>query len=211
MTGAGPPKQDGQFARMSYDLLLSDAFKTLPPMALKLYMALVSRHMREGYTSANGWISMSTQEGCEACGITKKKTIIDTFALLVRRGLIVRTYKGRRINAAQRIASKWEVTDWPARDAAGDWIDATKEYLNWKPAKSDPIQGTDASAPAIDVEKLASYAPKQRASRAKMGAKVLHKGPGLDIENLPSWEEMEKELLANAMKERDDDDSDIPF
>jgi len=210
MNGEGPPKQDGQFARISYDLLLSDAFTTLPPMALKLFMAVVSRHMREGYTSANGWISMSTAEACEACGIKKKATVLDAFALLVRRGLLVRTYKGRRINAVQRIASKWEVTDWPSRDAAGDWQEATKEYRNWKPAKDDPVQGIDASADAIDVEKLASYAPKQRPSRAKMGLKVLGKeGKDFTPDDRP-WEEIEQEMGRERVKEPDYGD-DIPF
>jgi len=78
----------------------------------------------------NGFIEMAHREGAGFINMARA-TFDRSVKELEEHGFLVRTFKGRRITETKTVASQWEITCQPTKDAAGVTSAATKEYLSW--------------------------------------------------------------------------------
>lgn len=128
-----------RYVRIEDAIYLSDAFKTLPPSALKLWVDM--RTQLNGYN--NGRID-ARKETLAGRGWTSPETLYRALNELLERGLLVCTRKGKRGPA--RICSLFRFTDLPTEKDEKRFVEgsrATWDFMQWK------IRGTETVAAVV--------------------------------------------------------------
>ncbi len=119
-------RNDGeQYAKLSYSMLRSPAWRSLSGQAVKVYFELRARYTG----SNNGHITLSMDEGARLLKIGKA-TVLRSLSELEEKGFITRTKRGQWYG---RLASEYAVTDKPVNGAM-----AAHAWKHWRPEKSNP-------------------------------------------------------------------------
>ena len=118
-------RNDGeQYAKLSYSMLRSPAWRSLRGQAVKVYFELRARYTG----SNNGHITLSMDEGARLLKIGKA-TVLRSLSELEEKGFITRTKRGQWYG---RLASEYAVTDKPVNGAI-----PTHSWKNWRPEKTE--------------------------------------------------------------------------
>ena len=99
----GRNKGEGQYINLPYELLNSEAWRTLGGAAIKVFFELRTRF----HGGNNGKLHLSLQEAADLLGLGKA-TVLRAFGQLEERGLVVCTKRGHWYG---RRASEWAVFD----------------------------------------------------------------------------------------------------
>jgi hypothetical protein len=137
-------QQRRRYIQIESDVFDSEAFRTLPASATKLWFDLRTQFRGNN----NGDIS-AAKSVLARRGWTSPETLYRALRELLARGLMDRTRQGKP--GPHRITSLYRFTDLPTAKNEVKFIEgrhATREYLNWKPAdekksvvrKSNPLQ-----------------------------------------------------------------------
>jgi hypothetical protein len=128
-----------RYALVPIEVLLSPACSTLPHFAFRLLVAIAAQ-----YNGRNNGDLCMTWDICRTFGITSKGNLVDGLALLIRRGLIVKTRQGGKRPAGPCL---YAVTWKPIDERAGGYecgivttFKAANNWVDWNPA-----DGTDGS------------------------------------------------------------------
>jgi hypothetical protein len=113
---------DEQYAKLSYRMLRSDAWRSLGGPATKVYFELRARFNG----SNNGQITLSLDEAKRLLRIGKT-TAFNALSELEAKGFIVMTKRGQWYG---RRATEYAVTDKPVNG-----LPATNAWKHWKPEK----------------------------------------------------------------------------
>lgn len=171
--------------RLSHDLMDSEAFATLDPLAVRVMLVIGRAH--DGYN--NGDILLSQRDAMAATGCRKPGAMVEAFAQLEVRGVLFRTYMGRRISPTKGLASRWELTDVYCRDAKGIIVPPRMDFIDWK-------EGMDKRLPAGTERPLSPTARKKQQ-------------PATTVLNLAAARQMNG--VPMAAKRTEIEDGDIPF
>ncbi len=132
----GRSRGGDRFVKLEHWMLKSPAWRALPPAARALYVALAQRY--NGLN--NGQISVSVREAARDVNIAKD-TASKTFHQLEAIGFI-RCHVCGSFNWKLRHATTWILTEFPVGEEA-----ATKDFMSWAPAKSEPGPKSGTSCP----------------------------------------------------------------
>lgn len=164
----------------------------------------------------NAFIDMAHREGAEFVGMSRG-TFDRSVKELEEHGFLVRTFKGRRITETKTVASQWEITCQPTKDAAGVVTPATKEYLSW--------DGKPIEYEAVDISE-AGFVPirnRKRVRKKSTDISYLTKDERPPIVSDPEREafykkhlgiedyEMDDQPYRNPILEPIDEEEDVPF
>jgi|SRR5262245_24270514 len=98
-----PKGRDAQYVNLPYSVLNSEAWRTLPGAAVKVFLELRTRF----HGANNGKLHMSLEEAAGLLGLGKA-TVLRALGQLEERGFIECTRKGHWYG---RMASEWAVFD----------------------------------------------------------------------------------------------------
>lgn len=184
------------FARVSFTLIDSDAYGSVSHLAIRVYMTILRRF--NGWN--NGHIDMDQRTAMKEVGCSSPKMMVKAFAELESRGILFRSWMGRRIGPTKGLASQWEVTDLPTYNASNQRVDPSRDYLKWE-------EGTDFRLPA-ETDPPNRKNKRNNPPPLDMGPKVLSNDPPLNIPTDGS-SSVDYDSLLNSEKFHDTDD--IPF
>lgn len=122
-TNAKGRNRHEQYVPLPYNLIHSEAWRSLNPASMKLYLELRSRY----HGSNNGELSLSYADARKLLGIGRS-TIQKAFNELEVKGFTELVTEGHWYG---RKAAEWRVTDCRHIDRP-----ATNEWRNWKPGVS---------------------------------------------------------------------------
>ncbi len=129
----GRSKTKEQYVRLTYAMIASPAFQSLPALAVALYVHVAGRYAGDN----NGNISFSVREAAKVLG-TGKATAGRMFDELVAKGFLKVTQESN-FTYKQKQARRWELTQWPLRHG----VAPSNDWRFWKPAEQ---KGVSASA-----------------------------------------------------------------
>jgi hypothetical protein len=121
----GRSTKGGQFIAIPYLMARSDAWRSLTPRSIKVYLELRTRY----HGGNNGQLTLSLQEAATLLEMGKS-TVQQAFNELVEKGFIVRVKAGHWYG---RKAAEWAVTN-----ERLDGYPATNAWQRWRYPKSDP-------------------------------------------------------------------------
>jgi len=127
-----------RFVKLEHWMLKTPAWQSLPPAPRALYVELAQRYNG----SNNGEISMSVREGAGLLHVAKD-TATKAFRELEAKGFIRRNVCGS-FNWKIRHATTWILTE----HAFADQL-ATKEFVSWRPEKSEDGPNPETRCPRI--------------------------------------------------------------
>ena len=143
----GRSKKRGKFVALSNDLLISEAWRTLPGSAVRYYLEL-----RRRYNGANnGGLHLSLEEA-KALLHMGKSTALRARLELEDRGFIRRTRTG---GFYQQTATTWALTDERAPP-----MSPTFDYRNWCPKKKSSVPKQDHPRSQNDTTKVIKFPPR---------------------------------------------------
>lgn len=125
--GKGRSKRDEHHVRLYDHLLDSDAWQSLKPAEIALYIALAKRYFGKN----NGKISMSVRQAARIVHI-HRDTAMKAFTTLEDRGFIKAIIKGS-FDYKMPHATTWLLTEYEYQGRA-----PTKDYLRWKNKNKTP-------------------------------------------------------------------------
>jgi hypothetical protein len=154
-------RRGGGYFLLPLCLLESDAWRAASPMAIKLLLALCSRH--NGHN--NGKITLSQREAADAIGRRNYRAIGHGFGELHALGLAVVEADHPKLS---RMAREYRLTFLPTK---GGKVAATNEYVHWRPG--------DAGSRNFGVEGAATET-RVSAEGVAAGRKVSAEGVAAD-------------------------------
>jgi hypothetical protein len=126
----GGEKVGGPFVPVLHDMLDCPAWRSLPPVARLLYIAVKRRTWLEN----NGRVFLSVRDAAEECG-AHRNTIMLAFRDLQARGFLVAMEIGHLGVEGQGKATTWRLTELGYIGGR-----PTKEYLTWSTANEFPVR-----------------------------------------------------------------------
>jgi hypothetical protein len=134
MAAKGKKGDKDQFINIPYQMLRSDAWRSLSGAAVKLYLELHTRFNGGN----NGKLHLSMNEATELLGIGKA-TAKRAYDELMEKGFLVLETPG---NWYSRRAHDWRITSKPTETRAGR-IPPTVDWKDWrKPTAAKQMQGS---------------------------------------------------------------------
>lgn len=119
----GRSKNEGQFAKVTYAMLQSDAWRSLSGAAIKVYLELRTRF----HGTNNGRLHLSLQSCADLLALSKS-TAQRAYVELEEKGFIVKKRQGCFIGGC---ASEWALTELKLNDEP-----ATHDWKHWRTARA---------------------------------------------------------------------------
>ena len=136
-------RSSGQFAALPFQIIDSDAYRSLKPAAVSVYIQLLRRFNG----SNNGYIPYSCRDVAEACNIGKM-TAQRAFKQLEAVGLI-ECIVPSSFNSRKKMAREWAVTHHPVGDntASRKW-----KHFKLKPSTKKKKMGTKSDTDILNIK-----------------------------------------------------------
>jgi hypothetical protein len=116
----------GQYVPLRFETLRSPAYKQLSFGARALFTALRMRVVKN-----NGRVYLSQRDAEEELGRGSRNDIANWFRELVHYGFIVQTAGASLGVDGKGKATRWRITDLPARDNKHSLVAATDDFAHW--------------------------------------------------------------------------------